>query len=58
MQKTSKVFAERKVTALCFSPDRKFAAIAFKDTHSFSVYELPPTDWYLVDKWQFRGEFK
>jgi len=58
MLKTSKVLAERKLTALCFSPDRKYCAVAFKNSSSFAIYELPPTDWYLVDKWQFRWEVK
>lgn len=52
MQKLSKTFAERKLTALCFSPDRKYCAVAFKDNSSFSIYELPGKEPYLVDTWK------
>jgi hypothetical protein len=58
MQKTSKVFAERKITALCFSPNNKYCAVGFKNSSSFAIYELPATEWYIIDKWKFLEEVK
>ena len=54
---TSKLFANKKVSALCFSKDLKYAAVALKESNSVQVYELPPRDeLHLVDKWQLKLE--
>lgn len=53
----SKQFANKKITALCFSPDKKYCAVALKTSHSVCVYQLPQ-DVHLIDKWVFLLELK
>jgi WD40 repeat protein len=53
----SKQFANKKITALCFSPDKKYCAVAFRSTSSVSIYTLPQ-DVHLIDKWTLLCELR
>lgn len=55
--KPTKEFFKRIISAVCFSPDGKYIAVALKDNASVKVYELSE-NYHLLDTWKEVGEIR
>jgi WD40 repeat protein len=57
MQSNTKLFAENKISAICFSPNASSVAVAFKSNNVIHIYSLPH-DICLVDHWILKSVIK
>ena len=49
---------DNKISAMCFSPDFKYCAVALKSNNSIVIFEVPKDAPWVIDNWQHRKTLK